>query len=745
MRYLVICFLLFFGCSVALIAQPIGSWQEHLPYNSAISLADDGEKIYAATPYAFFSVNRQNDQVERFSRIKGLAETGMRLIHYAGVGQLVAIYRHGNIDIIENQGITNLPAYRDKQVDADKVIYDISGSGENCLLSAGYGIIVLNLVKKEIGDTWVIGNNGAFTKVNAAVRAGSFYYAATLEGLKKAPAAGVNLADYRNWQTVSGTAGLPTGEVQRVLTGKDSVIYVQAGSTLYRQGDAQFQQVYSDDWTWKHIQWSGDRLLISRRKGSNASIQVLYADGSVETTVSNPMIQFPFQAIYTGTTLWVADSLAGLLEMNNIIVEAIVPGGPGSVGSGDIIAGRGDWWAATGTSISRFRDNNWTVYNGGGQPIPASFGRPGPLVIDKGNVTWSGSVSGGGLLRIHNETFTLMPNVISPAANDPNSFRVKGLASDNENNLWISNDGAAQGLVLLYPDNRVQKFTIPFMYRDYAVADLIIDDLNQKWMISPGNGLFCYNAGASNDNTGDDQWRYYRAGQGNGNLPSNNVLSLVKDDFGFIWVGTDNGIGIVQCPDQVFNSTGCEAVLPVVQADNFAGYLFKGEAVQAMAVDGANRKWIGTKNGLWLISPGGEKTILRFTVSNSPLLSNDVRKIAIDPDGTVVISTAEGICSYRGDATQVSTGSGNVLVFPNPVPPGYNGTIAVRGLVTNAIVKITELNGRLVTQGRANGGQFTWNGRDLNGRQISTGVYLVFTTDESRKEQLVTKIVFIQR
>lgn len=745
MRYLVINFLLFFCCPVTLPAQPIGSWQEHLPYNSAICLSSDEGKIYAATPFSFFSIDRQNDQVERFSRIRGLAETGMQLIHYAGEGQLVAIYWNGNIDIIENQDIINLPTYRDKQVNADKTIYDVSGAGETCLLSAGYGIIVLNLVKKEIGDTWVIGNNGAYTKVNAAVRSGSFYYAATGEGLKRAPVAGANLSDYRNWTMVSGTAGLPSGAVQRVVAGRDSAIYVQSGSTLYRKENADYLPVYSDDWTWKHIQWSEDRLLISRKKDNDASVQVLNADGSVETAFSNPLIKFPFQSIFTGTTLWVADSLSGLLEMNNGIFQAIIPGGPGSVGSGGIVAGRNDWWVATGSTISRFRDNNWTVYNGGGQPIPAAFGRPGPLVSDQRNITWSGSVSGGGLLRIENETFTQVSGVISPAVNDPGSFRVKGLASDTESNLWISNDGAAQGLVLLYPDNRVQKFSIPFTYRDYAVAELIIDDLNQKWIISPGNGLFCYNPGASNDNTGDDQWRYYRAGQGNGNLPSNNVLSLVKDDFGFIWVGTDNGIGIVQCADRVFNSPGCEAVLPVVQTDNFAGYLFKGESVQAIAVDGANRKWIGTKNGLWLLSPGGEKTISRFTVSNSPLLSNDVRKIAIDPDGTVIISTAEGICSYKGDATQGGSGGGNVLVFPNPVPPGFNGTIAVRGLVTDAIVKVTELNGRLVTQGRANGGQFTWNGRDLNGRQISNGIYLVFATDESRKEQLVTKIVFVQR
>ena len=70
------------------------------------------------------------------------------------------------------------------------------------------------------------------------------------------------------------------------------------------------------------------------------------------------------------------------------------------------------------------------------------------------------------------------------------------------------------------------------------------------------------------------------------------------------------------CQDAVNNN--CEAVLPIVQQDNFAGYLFQGEEVRAMAVDGANRKWVGTKNGLWLISEEGEKIVYRFTLANSP-------------------------------------------------------------------------------------------------------------------------------
>jgi len=184
--------------------------------------------------------------------------------------------------------------------------------------------------------------------------------------------------------------------------------------------------------------------------------------------------------------------------------------------------------------------------------------------------------------------------------------------------------------------------------------------------------------------------------------------------------------------------------LPIVQQDNFAGYLFSAEQVQCIGIDGADRKWVGTKNGVWLISPDGQQIIYRFTTANSPLLNNDVRKITVDgTTGEVFFATVSGICSFRSTATTGGETNSNVLVFPNPVPPGYTGTIAIRGLVDNAVVKITELNGRLVYETRALGGQAVWNGKDYNGRTAATGVYLVLVSDDSRQEKIVTKIVFI--
>ena len=165
----------------------------------------------------------------------------------------------------------------------------------------------------------------------------------------------------------------------------------------------------------------------------------------------------------------------------------------------------------------------------------------------------------------------------------------------------------------------------------------------------------------------------------------------------------------------------------------------------ALAVDAANRKWVGTRNGVWLISADGEKVLERFTAENSPLLSNEIIRIAIDPKtGEVYFSTFNGICSYRGGATEASENPDKVIVFPSPVPPGYNGTIGIRGLPENSIVKIVELNGRLVFQTRSLGGQAVWNGKDYRNQRVSSGVYLVLAKDEFGAEKQVGKIVFIK-
>ena len=166
-----------------------------------------------------------------------------------------------------------------------------------------------------------------------------------------------------------------------------------------------------------------------------------------------------------------------------------------------------------------------------------------------------------------------------------------------------------------------------------------------------------------------------------------------------------------------------------------------------IAVDGANRKWIGTTSGVYLVSADGLETIYHFTVDNSPLISNNINSIAIDPaTGRVMIATDKGLVAYNNDASEPeeSLEKSGVLAYPNPVKPDYNGYITIKGLTANSSVKITSSNGQLITSDTSNGGIFTWNGRNKQGKRVASGVYSVMATDEEGKESVVTKIIMIR-
>jgi ligand-binding sensor domain-containing protein len=340
------------------------------------------------------------------------------------------------------------------------------------------------------------------------------------------------------------------------------------------------------------------------------------------------------------------------------------------------------------------------------------------------------------------QIFNPQNSSLKGAAN--NTCFTGGVAVDTKGNSWVSNLGTTISLHVRQPDGKWTGFTNPFGVTDAGA--LAIDDASQIWCATKNaNGLLVYNAGKSLTSSADDTWKQYKAGAGLGNLPSNQVNCIAKDKNGFIWIGTDKGIGIIQCAENVFTPSSCEALLPVVQQDRFAGLLFKDETVQTIAVDGADRKWVGTKNGVWLISATGEKVIYRFSVSNSPLPGNDISKISIDPlTGEVFIATNNGLCSFRSTATEPVSTQEKVLVFPNPVPPGYSGSIAIRGLTNNALVKITNLYGALVYQTRALGGQAVWDGKNNNGVKVASGVYLVICRDDNGQEKIATKITIVQ-
>jgi hypothetical protein len=756
-------------CFIKLEAQnslpAIGLWREHLPYNSAIDVAAGDNKIYCATPYSLFAVDNTDNEVERLSKITGLAETGISTIYYDETNhKLFIAYTNSNIDIIYRNDIFNIPDIKRENISGDKFIYNIYPFHNNYYLSTGLGVIVVDGNRYEIKESWFIGNGGNALKVNGFASDSTYFYAATEEGLKRASINGTDPSNYLNWQLISGSNGLSAGPCSNVIIVNNKMI-AQKNDSLFVLNSNSWNLFYSDGNKITGINSTEGKIAVCHRlAGPVSKIVILNGDGTVSRTIQqNGVTPFPRKAVLYSGYYWIADQYNALSKFSSgsTADEVYSPNSPDGIASGEMLEYNQVFYAAAGevndswnyqyngNGIYRYKNGEWKNFNRSHYPALDSMLDFIAVAVDpRDESVWAGSF-GGGLLHINsNESFEIFKqnSPIKPHPGDPTSYRVAGLLFDQENNLWISNFGSLQPLLVRKADGNWKNFSLPFLLFENALSQIVQDETNQLWIVSPlGNGLICYNHGNSIDDINDDHWRLYRGGAGNGNLPSDNVLCIAKDKSGFIWAGTDDGIGVIQCPESAF-STGCEAVLPIVQQGNFAGYLFKGENVRSIAVDGADRKWVATRNGVWLTSSDGEKVIERFTEDNSPLLSNDVKKIGINSStGEVFFATAKGICSFRGSATIGGETNSNVLVFPNPVPPGYSGKIGIRGLAENSIVKITELDGRLVYQARALGGQVVWDGKDYKGRKISTGVYLVLVNNDDKTEKAVTRIIFISK
>ena len=131
----------------------------------------------------------------------------------------------------------------------------------------------------------------------------------------------------------------------------------------------------------------------------------------------------------------------------------------------------------------------------------------------------------------------------------------------------------------------------------------------------------------------------------------------------------------------------------------------------------------------------------RFTTENSPIISNSVKSIAIDDQtGEIYFGTALGIVSYKSSVINGTENYSELKVFPNPVRRNYDGPIAISGLMNNSTVKITDISGGLVNEFKSEGGQIIWQGTNMKGEKISSGVYLIMVSGEDDFGNLETKI-----
>lgn len=765
LKILIICSIYF--CSKNAVAQinntpAIGMWRQHLPFTQALDIVATPTSIFAATPYGLCSINTTTNEVGTFTKINGLSETSVTKITYNNtVNNIIIAYNNSNIDLLNANGnITNINDIKRKNITADKTIYNFYNNNNLLYISTGFGIVVIDLLRNETKDTWVLGALGNYEKVNNITLFNNSFYAATANGVRVINANAAAIANGNNWGRL---AGFQTQNIKNIISFGSSIL-IQRNDTLFKHNGTTTTFFYADGFSINNISIANNQVILSQENFSGQSkISILNANGMLQNTIARPgVISAPQQALIVNNTLYVADFFNFISTFNNTnFIKQYSITGPVSTIQGQIIyanntmycasGGVNNLWQYTyqGTGYYSFSNNTWQVTNRGNTPLLDTVFDIHTLAYNTTTNTLYAGSYGGGLVAANPTTNTkilLKQNKLLPALGDPTSYRVGGLAIDAQGNTWVANYGGVQSLACIQPNGNILRFMHPYIFFDNALGSIVIDQNNNKWITVPkGGGVLCYNSGNNLNSPTDDTWKLYRAGTTQGNLTDNEITSIAIDKQNSIWVGTINGINIIPCADQVFTPSSCQAIQPIVKIGNFAGVLLQNQNIQSIAIDGANRKWIATQNGVFLVTADGDKVIQQFTETNSPLPNNNVKTIGINGQtGEVFMGTIQGLVSYMGNATEANDAFSNVLVYPNPVPKNYNGTIAIKGLAANSIVKIINPYGVLVQQGIANGGTYSFTPQNYNGQPIATGIYMVLMRNANGTEKAVAKIAIIK-
>lgn len=669
----------------------VGTWQVYPSYANLTEISPAGDVCFALASGSLFAYNNTTAETTVFNKTTGLA--GIDISHIAWSQQakrLVVAYGDGNIDLVSASGdITNVPGLYLSETVSDKTVSHIYIDRQFAYMSIGVGVMKLDAKKGVIADTYQLG----FAVDHSYVKDGYLYAVSKAQGTWRGLLTD-NLLDKNRWQRVGGYAALT-----------DDRLNVRDAST--------------------GLWWT-------RNDAGLLACYILAADGTRTYKTEGVLPEGPasnhFYRLYMhGGKLY---SVAGFWAQEN---NAGYPG-----------------------EVHVWNGQNWSEFE---QPTSQMIGHDyiDLLCMDfdpkkEGHVMVGAK---GGVYEFQDGKFIKhygrQNSVLESGVNSDNYTIVSTLKYADNGDLWVLNSMVdnpiwkiehGSGNWVNYPH---PEMSTPAKYNLVS----LLQSRNNKNIMWFANNYYTENRLYAYDFVNDKLVGHgpnFTNEDGTVITPVM-VYALAEDLDGNVWIASSNGPFYISSADAIAgNDAFIQHKVPRNDGTNLADYLLSDVKTRCIAVDGANRKWMGTENGVFLISSDCNTLLQHFTTENSPLPSNTVYDICVDDNSNMVyFATERGLCSYASDATEPSEEmtKDNVYAYPNPVTPEYTGKITIVGLSFNADVKIVTSNGVLVNQGRSTGGSYQWDGRDLKGKRVASGVYMVQAATETGDKGVVCRIAVV--
>jgi hypothetical protein len=742
---------------------PVGAWSDHLSYNTTVKVAVSPKEVYASTGSSIIVYNREYSELKKLSRVNGLSSTGISSISWSDEHNILVIaYTDADIDLVSRTSVFNISDILKKNITGNKTINRIRTNGRYAYMAGGFGIVVVDLLKREISDTWKPGPGPENNEVHDIAFGNNRVYAATSTGVWFAELSNQGLAYFGNWSKITTLPNPDARYTLALLTGNK--LYVnESGSSS--SGDSVYAIDINNEcslfsFTSGIINNSFDKAPNGFTVSSSGTIKYYRNDGSLQQTISSygwgtPNIS---QGIADINDFWIADINYGLIrgESKSVYTVLALPG-PASNDVISILSQNGKTFITGGGT-----DNSW---NRLGKPfrvsvhdnnqftnhVSGSINDALRVVPDPNNSghffvsTW-----GSGLVEYeknefkkrYDETNSPLQNMIPGGP----GIEICGLAMDKSGNLWVTQSGVSGSIKILKPDGRW--IVNPLTIDADVIGDILITSKGHKWIILPGgNGLYVLDDNKTPDIFSDDRSKMMLIKDSEG-ITISNLFSITEDLDGNIWIGTDRGPVICYNTEKIFEDDFRVYRIKVPRNDGtgLADYMLGSETITSISVDGANRKWLGTlSSGAYLLSADGTTMLKNYNLRNSPMLSDNVLSVSVDnKSGEVWFGTLLGVLSVRGDATSGSSEFTTVYAFPNPVREYFQGSVTITGLIRDSQIRITDISGNLVCRTVSEGGQASWDLTTYDGRRVTTGVYLVFCASSDGSSSFVTKVLVVR-